>query len=130
MNPALLARCQVTTTTTSTNGENERSLHDLVVRAVHLRRRRTLPILLRYTTINNSTESPLRIVPSASDLLPDLFEDFLETRVAPKRVEIGIMLDPCPIQVIGERDKTLQQIQSAVRFAKVSVGACCVIEGK
>src|SRR6266566_5023564 len=82
------------------------------------------------TTINNSTESPLRIVPSASDLLPDLFEDFLKTRVAPKRVEIGIMLDPRPVQIVGEWDKALEQIQSRLRFAELRVDARCVVESK
>src|SRR5437879_13798959 len=99
MNPAFLARCHVTRTTASTNGENGCSLHDLVAGALHLRRR-TLPILLRTqrltTRPNRLCESCLR----PPTFLPDLFEDFLETRVPPKRLAIGVMLHPSPCTIV------------------------------
>ena len=50
--------------------------------------------------------------------------------MAPKRVEVGIVLDPRPVQIVGEWDKALEQIQSTLRFAEVRVVAGCVVESK
>jgi len=40
------------------------------------------------------------------------------------------MLDPRPVQIVGEWDKALEQIQSRLRFAELRVDARCIVESK
>lgn len=50
--------------------------------------------------------------------------------MAPKRIKIGIALDPRLVQVVGERNKTVEQVQGTLRFTEVRIGTRCVVESK